>query len=188
MRIAILTNEYPPHVYGGAGVHVEYLTRELARLRDGHRTVEVLCFGDQAQREGNLRVEGIQTDFELPAQDPRHRRRTGWPRGGLRSGYRAGGTGSSWVLQGNRNAPPARRASRSFRAAEGGQAGKARLRQGTSGNSRRPSTSLIAKGRRDQAQPPGRDGHELSALSLISDDASMHQAGLAWQVSPAMVA
>ena len=35
MRIAILTNEYPPYVYGGAGVHVEYLTRELARLDDG---------------------------------------------------------------------------------------------------------------------------------------------------------
>ena len=33
MRIAILTNEYPPHVYGGAGVHVEYLTRELASIR-----------------------------------------------------------------------------------------------------------------------------------------------------------
>ncbi len=32
MRIALLTNEYPPHVYGGAGVHVEYLARELARL------------------------------------------------------------------------------------------------------------------------------------------------------------
>ena len=31
MRIAILTNEYPPHIYGGAGVHVEYLTRELSR-------------------------------------------------------------------------------------------------------------------------------------------------------------
>ena len=25
MRIAILTNEYPPNIYGGAGVHVEYL-------------------------------------------------------------------------------------------------------------------------------------------------------------------
>jgi hypothetical protein len=34
MRIGILTNEYPPHVYGGAGVHVEYLTRELAALPD----------------------------------------------------------------------------------------------------------------------------------------------------------
>ena len=72
MRIAILTNEYPPHVYGGAGVHVEYLTRELASLRDGHHTVEVLCFGDQAIRDGNLTVEGIQADYQLPSQDPRH--------------------------------------------------------------------------------------------------------------------
>src|SRR5512142_857044 len=32
MRALILTNEFPPHVYGGAGVHVDYLTRELRRL------------------------------------------------------------------------------------------------------------------------------------------------------------
>ena len=31
-RVALLTREYPPDVYGGAGVHVEYLARELARL------------------------------------------------------------------------------------------------------------------------------------------------------------
>ena len=34
MQALILTNEYPPNVYGGAGVHVEYLTRELSRLID----------------------------------------------------------------------------------------------------------------------------------------------------------
>ena len=34
MRVALLTREYPPEVYGGAGVHVEYLARELARLVD----------------------------------------------------------------------------------------------------------------------------------------------------------
>jgi alpha-maltose-1-phosphate synthase len=34
MRTALLTREYPPEVYGGAGVHVEYLARELARLID----------------------------------------------------------------------------------------------------------------------------------------------------------
>jgi alpha-maltose-1-phosphate synthase len=34
VRVAVLTREYPPEVYGGAGVHVEYLTRELARLAD----------------------------------------------------------------------------------------------------------------------------------------------------------
>src|SRR5204862_5043578 len=60
MNIAVLTNEYPPHVYGGAGVHVEYLTRELAALDEGRHTVRVLCFGDQHERRGNLHVQGIQ--------------------------------------------------------------------------------------------------------------------------------
>jgi starch synthase len=40
-RVALLTREYPPEVYGGAGVHVEYLARELARLVE----VTVHCFG-----------------------------------------------------------------------------------------------------------------------------------------------
>jgi alpha-maltose-1-phosphate synthase len=34
VKVALLTREYPPEVYGGAGVHVEYLARELARLAD----------------------------------------------------------------------------------------------------------------------------------------------------------
>jgi starch synthase len=48
VRIALLSREYPPEVYGGAGVHVEYLARELGRLVD----VEVRCFG--ADRAGAL--------------------------------------------------------------------------------------------------------------------------------------
>ena len=72
MRIAILTNEYPPHIYGGAGVHVEYLTRELTRLDNGEHTVTVLAFGEQSIREGNLTVRGVRPDFTLPYQDPRH--------------------------------------------------------------------------------------------------------------------
>jgi starch synthase len=72
MRIAILTNEYPPHVYGGAGVHVEYLTRELASLDQGLHTVNVLCFGDQLELGGTLRVEGVRPPVDLPSQDPRH--------------------------------------------------------------------------------------------------------------------
>ncbi|WP_322778056.1 glycogen synthase [Frankia sp. Cas4] len=32
MRVSLLTREYPPEVYGGAGVHVEYLAREVSRL------------------------------------------------------------------------------------------------------------------------------------------------------------
>ncbi len=41
MRIGLLTREFPPDVYGGAGVHVEYLVRELRRLVE----VDVHCFG-----------------------------------------------------------------------------------------------------------------------------------------------
>ncbi len=47
MRVDLLSREYPPEVYGGAGVHVEYLARELRRLAD----VRVRCFG--APREGH---------------------------------------------------------------------------------------------------------------------------------------
>ena len=41
LSVALLTREYPPEVYGGAGVHVEYLSRELAKLVD----VTVHCWG-----------------------------------------------------------------------------------------------------------------------------------------------
>ena len=48
MRAALLTREYPPDVYGGAGVHVEYLARELRKLID----VDVHAWG--ADREGAI--------------------------------------------------------------------------------------------------------------------------------------
>jgi starch synthase len=41
VKAIMLTREYPPEVYGGAGVHVEYLARELRRRID----LEVRCFG-----------------------------------------------------------------------------------------------------------------------------------------------
>jgi glycosyltransferase involved in cell wall biosynthesis len=72
VRIALFTNEYPPHVYGGAGVHVEYLARELARADGGANRVDVLCFGEQHVSHGNLRVHGISPAVRFPAQDPRH--------------------------------------------------------------------------------------------------------------------
>jgi glycogen synthase len=72
MRIAILTNEYPPYVYGGAGVHVEYLTRELAALDSGRHHVRVLCFGDQRLSSPSLEVHGVAAPDGLPARDPRH--------------------------------------------------------------------------------------------------------------------
>lgn len=71
MRIAILTNEYPPHVYGGAGVHVEYLTRELAALGHGD-TIRILSFGDQRVHSGPLTVEGVTPIPLPPTADPRH--------------------------------------------------------------------------------------------------------------------
>ena len=74
MRIVILTNEYPPHVYGGAGVHVEYLTRELSRLGGEAHSVRLLCFGDQMIQQGNLTVEGVHPDLAFPSHDPRHQK------------------------------------------------------------------------------------------------------------------
>jgi glycogen synthase len=60
VKALFLTNEYPPHVYGGAGVHVDYLSRELAKLMP----IEVRCFGDQKRDEGNLSVRGFELDAD----------------------------------------------------------------------------------------------------------------------------
>jgi glycogen synthase len=74
VRIAILTNEYPPNIYGGAGVHVEYLTRELTHVEEGKHSVQVLCFGDQSDQNANLSVQGIEPDFRFSTKDPRHKK------------------------------------------------------------------------------------------------------------------
>ncbi|MFF1442339.1 glycogen synthase [Streptomyces sp. NPDC058295] len=58
MRVGLLTREYPPDVYGGAGVHVEFLARELRRLVD----LDVHCWG-----EG--RTEGVQRHRPWSALD-----------------------------------------------------------------------------------------------------------------------
>ena len=50
VRLDILTKEYPPAIYGGAGVHVAELTRAL---RDrGDLDVRVRCFGQERDEEG----------------------------------------------------------------------------------------------------------------------------------------
>jgi len=56
-----MTREYPPNVYGGAGVHVEYLSRELAKSIE----VEVHCWGKQFLDEGNLHVRGAEPWSEI---------------------------------------------------------------------------------------------------------------------------
>src|SRR5215207_4818234 len=65
MKALLLTNEYPPYIYGGAGVHVEFLSRELARLIE----VEVRSFGDQQLDLPNLKVRGYAEASDSTAPD-----------------------------------------------------------------------------------------------------------------------
>ncbi len=59
MKALFLTNEYPPYIYGGAGIHVQYLSRELSKLCE----VEVRCFGDQdTALNEHLKVQGVGLD------------------------------------------------------------------------------------------------------------------------------
>lgn len=67
MKSLLLTNEYPPRIYGGAGIHVQYLARELANFCD----VEVRCFGDQKVVGENPEVTGFTADKSgYTAPDP----------------------------------------------------------------------------------------------------------------------
>ena len=60
MRVGLMTREYPPNVYGGAGVHVEYLAKALARRIE----VDVYCWGSQREHAGALRVHGMEPPAE----------------------------------------------------------------------------------------------------------------------------
>jgi len=69
MRVGLMTREYPPYVYGGAGVHVEYLSRELARQIE----VEVHAWGEQPKEQGDPRGDhceeppaALEVHFEQP--------------------------------------------------------------------------------------------------------------------------
>ncbi len=61
MRVAVLTREYPPEVYGGAGVHVTQLVEQLAKLVD----VDVQCFGGPRDEPG---VRAYRPWPAIPAQ------------------------------------------------------------------------------------------------------------------------
>jgi starch synthase len=61
LRVGLFTREYPPQVYGGAGVHVDYLSRELAKEIE----VEVHCWGPQESDEANLHVRGAEPWSEI---------------------------------------------------------------------------------------------------------------------------
>ncbi|MBO7937421.1 MULTISPECIES: glycogen synthase [Streptomyces] len=62
MRVGLLTREYPPDVYGGAGVHVEFLAREVRRLVD----LDVHCWGEGTVKE---RAEGVRRHRPWSALD-----------------------------------------------------------------------------------------------------------------------
>ena len=55
MKIALFTNEFPPNIYGGAGVHIDFLSQELAKLAK----IEVRCFGIQNSHDQNISVLGV---------------------------------------------------------------------------------------------------------------------------------
>lgn len=61
MKTLFLTREFPPYVYGGAGVHVEYLAAELSKLME----VEVRSFGDQKESNKNLSVKGFPYESDI---------------------------------------------------------------------------------------------------------------------------
>ena len=70
MRASILTREFPPDVYGGAGVHVDFLVRELRRLVD----VDVQCMGEPrkgatAHTEKEDRLAGANAALQVLSTD-----------------------------------------------------------------------------------------------------------------------
>ena len=72
MKVGLVTKEWEPHIYGGAGVHVKYLARSLTKLIE----TEVHCFGepradaigyDLSENEKNLNpaLQALITDISI---------------------------------------------------------------------------------------------------------------------------
>jgi starch synthase len=63
MRVGLMTREYPPYVYGGAGVHVEYLSRELAKTIE----VEVHAWGAEPDASKQpVPIPNLEVHFDQP--------------------------------------------------------------------------------------------------------------------------
>ena len=68
LSVTIMSREYPPNVYGGAGVHVDYLSSSLADMMP----VEVRCFGQREAIQNSLAVRGYDPWLDLSrGSDPR---------------------------------------------------------------------------------------------------------------------
>ena len=65
MKIALFSNEFPPNIYGGAGVHIDFLSQELAKLGQ----VEVRCFGNQLESTNSMNVIGVQSSLNKMEDD-----------------------------------------------------------------------------------------------------------------------
>ena len=70
MKVSVLTREYPPDVYGGAGVHVDFLVRELRHLVE----VDVQCMGEPregatAHSEDDPRLAGANSALRILSAD-----------------------------------------------------------------------------------------------------------------------
>ncbi len=69
MRALVLTNEFPPSIYGGAGVHVDELTRHLRPLIE----LDIRTFGTHADESPGWRVHGYPPGNDLAGADERLR-------------------------------------------------------------------------------------------------------------------
>lgn len=67
MKVALLTNEFPPDIYGGAGIHIQYLCKELRKFCP----IEARAFGSQNDTEENLRALGFSKKLDLNPTDSR---------------------------------------------------------------------------------------------------------------------
>lgn len=72
MKVGLVTKEWPPHIYGGAGVHVKYLAKSLQTLVD----VDIHCFGEPrsdatgyeltaAEQQLNPAMQALITDAQI---------------------------------------------------------------------------------------------------------------------------
>jgi starch synthase len=77
VRIGIVTREWPPDVYGGAGVHVEHLVAAMRSLPEGP-DIDVHCFGEPRRdatgypvpaglEKANGALQAIGVDVEMAA-------------------------------------------------------------------------------------------------------------------------
>jgi starch synthase len=67
MKALLVTREYPPHIYGGAGVVADQLSRALAR----RMSVEVRCFGPRELRQDGITLRGYTPWERLAGKEPK---------------------------------------------------------------------------------------------------------------------